>query len=163
MTKKSCGYLGKMCSDLFGSLYNLYDSANEDSKHSTFCITYVNIIITSKDFGLLKRKQVRKFTVEIPKKDTSQTSNEGINGTIILHNKEPVWSEKFNAYMLDFKGKVSKPSMKNFILVDKRSERESVIFGKMDEDLYTLNVGWPLTIFQAFGLAISSITYKIGC
>ena len=82
---------------------------------------------------------------------------------LILVSKDPVWSEKESAHILDFKGKVKKPSIKNFILIEKESNEEIVIFGKISDNLYSLNVSWPLSIYQAFALAITSIAFKVGC
>jgi len=78
-------------------------------------------------------------------------------------SKEPVWSDKGQAYILDFKGKVTTASVKNFILVDQEKKNECIIFGKIKRDLYTLNILWPFSLYQGFGLAISSIASKIGC
>lgn len=92
-----------------------------------------------------------------------QFNGENTLDLITLHSKDPVWSDKLKAYTLDFKGKVTKPSNKNFILVESEAEEEVAIFGKVATDLYTLSVKWPLSVFQAFGLAIASVAYKVGC
>eukprot|EP00826_Nyctotherus_ovalis_P039493 TRINITY_DN3803_c0_g1_i5.p1 TRINITY_DN3803_c0_g1~~TRINITY_DN3803_c0_g1_i5.p1 ORF type:complete len:357 (+),score=59.26 TRINITY_DN3803_c0_g1_i5:263-1333(+) len=161
--EESSGYLGNLCSNLFGSFYNLHEEAEKGKERNALCLTY--------DFSLFKKKSARKFTVIIPKEKLYQTSSpnkaDSTVDIITLHSKEPVWSDKLKAYTLDFKGKVTKPSNKNFILLRAISrgetEEESVIFGKVAADLYTLSVKWPLSVFQAFGLAIASVAYKVGC
>ncbi len=65
--------------------------------------------------------------------------------------------------MLDFRGRVKMPSVKNFILTDDANKEEYVVFGKVDDNSYMLDVKWPLSLFQGFALAISSIASKIGC
>lgn len=42
-----------------------------------------------------------------------------------LNNKPPKWNEQKQIYMLDFKGRVDKPSVKNFILTFKDQEEVS--------------------------------------
>lgn len=65
--------------------------------------------------------------------------------------------------MLDFQGRVKLPSVKNFLLTDDNEKENYMIFGRIDENLFSLEVKWPLSIYQAFGIAISSMASKYGC
>ena len=72
-------------------------------------------------------------------------------------NKPPKWNEKINAYVLDFKGRATCSSVKNFILVKSENDkREYILFGKVGKDVFNLDVRHPFTIFQAVALGISS-------
>eukprot|EP01038_Epipyxis_sp_PR26KG_P012854 gene12854-17230_t len=58
-------------------------------------------------------------------------------------------------YRLNFNGRVSMPSVKNFQLVSP-DDIDNIIcqFGKVDEDVFHLDFKAPLNAFQAFGLAL---------
>ena len=54
---------------------------------------------------------------------------------------------------------------KNFILEDPtiiEEEREVMIFGKIKEDNYKINVKYPLTPYVGFGIALSVFGTKLG-
>ena len=65
--------------------------------------------------------------------------------------------------MLDFKGRVKRPSVKNFILTDEAGKEDYIVFGRCDDASFILDVKWPLSLYQAFALAIASIANKYGC
>jgi len=60
---------------------------------------------------------------------------------IILKNKDPKWNEVMNAYVLNFRGRVNEPSIKNFQLIKEFDQHEEVClqFGKDCEDSYHLD------------------------
>lgn len=60
-------------------------------------------------------------------------------------------------FVLDFKGKVKIPSEKNFILTDDKEEEEYMLFGKIHENTYVLDVKWPLSLYQALAISITSL------
>ncbi len=74
-----------------------------------------------------------------------------------------MWSDRLHAFILDFKGRVTVPSVKNFVLSLEEGKKDAVIFGKVAQNVYSLDVAWPFSLYQAFALAISSIAFKVGC
>jgi hypothetical protein len=86
-------------------------------------------------------------------------------------NKEPYWLDSIQAYSLDFQGRVTLPSNKNFQLeLDFMREAIALQFGKVvgaDEELdfsiYTVDVQWPLSPLQALGLALTACDRKALC
>lgn len=62
------------------------------------------------------------------------------------------------AHFLDFKGRVTKPSLKNFQLVhwDHNANHTGtdlmMMFGKKGHDEYVMDFSYPLNTLQAFGL-----------
>jgi hypothetical protein len=87
-------------------------------------------------------------------------------------NKEPYWLESIRAYSLDFQGRVTLPSNKNFQLeMDTNREAVAMQFGKVvstDDGasscaVYSMDVAWPLSPLQAFGIAVSSCDRKLAC
>jgi len=81
-----------------------------------------------------------------------------------LMNKPPNWSDEVGAYVLNFNGRVTMASVKNFQLVSP-DDLETVVvqFGRVGKDLFTLDFRFPLSPLQAFGIALSSFDYKIAC
>lgn len=47
-----------------------------------------------------------------------------------MTNKEPTFDQKQKVYILDFRGKVKEPSVKNFILVDHYTRKDCLLFGR---------------------------------
>ena len=74
---------------------------------------------------------------------------------------------------LNFKGRVTVASVKNFQLVAAAenhqnvplAEQEKVIlqFGKIGKDIFTMDYRYPLSAFQAFALCLSSFDTKPAC
>jgi tubby-related protein 1 len=85
-----------------------------------------------------------------------------------LVNKMPTWNSSLKAYVLDFGGRVTLPSVKNFQLTDtsfslicfKVIGNIVMQFGRIDENIFNVDFRWPLSIFQAYGIAISSFSHK---
>mmetsp|Transcript_11392 Transcript_11392/g.13055 ORF Transcript_11392/g.13055 Transcript_11392/m.13055 type:complete len:572 (-) Transcript_11392:253-1968(-) len=87
---------------------------------------------------------------------------------IFASNREPYWLEQINAYSLDFQGRVTLPSNKNFQLVSRERPNEVVLqFGKVVEtpktEIYTLDLQWPVSPLQALGICLSACDRKLAC
>ncbi|OWM78036.1 tubby-like F-box protein 3 [Punica granatum] len=86
------------------------------------------------------------------------------DGMLVLRNKSPRWHEQLQCWCLNFHGRVTVASVKNFQLVA-NPEHENVIlqFGKVDKDLFTMDYRYPISAFQAFAICLSSFDTKIAC
>ncbi|XP_021730921.1 tubby-like F-box protein 3 [Chenopodium quinoa] len=89
-------------------------------------------------------------------------------GRLNLRNKAPRWHEQLQCWCLNFNGRVTVASVKNFQLVaslEDGSEHESVIlqFGKVGKDVFTMDYHYPISAFQAFAICLSSFDTKIAC
>ncbi|PWA99390.1 F-box domain, Tubby domain-containing protein [Artemisia annua] len=90
---------------------------------------------------------------------------------LILRNKAPRWHEQLQCWCLNFKGRVTVASVKNFQLaVDssqngEAAEQDDVIlqFGKIGKDIFTMDYQYPLSAFQAFAICLSSFDTKPAC
>ncbi|XP_047047357.1 tubby-like F-box protein 14 [Lolium rigidum] len=102
---------------------------------------------------------------------------------LILRNKAPRWHEQLQCWCLNFKGRVTVASVKNFQLVAatqpssagaptpsqpapaQPSEHDKVIlqFGKVAKDMFTMDYRYPLSAFQAFAICLSSFDTKLAC
>lgn len=92
---------------------------------------------------------------------------------LVLKNKAPRWHEHLQCWCLNFKGRVTVASVKNFQLVAAidpslnipAAEKEKVTlqFGKIGKDIFTMDYRYPLSAFQAFAICLSSFDTKPAC
>lgn len=90
---------------------------------------------------------------------------------LVLKNKAPRWHEQLQCWCLNFRGRVTVASVKNFQLVASQEnvsagqEQGEVVlqFGKVGKDLFTMDYRYPLSAFQAFAFCLSSFDTKIAC
>jgi tubby-related protein 1 len=63
-----------------------------------------------------------------------------------LVNRPPKWNEQVQAFVLNFYGRVDKPSVKNFQLVEEGGEDVILLqFGRVGEELFNLDFQYPFT------------------
>ncbi|XP_047951855.1 tubby-like F-box protein 7 [Salvia hispanica] len=94
-------------------------------------------------------------------------------GHTILKNKAPRWHEHLECWCLNFHGRVTVASVKNFQLVATvdqsqpcgRGDEETVLlqFGKVGDDTFTMDYRRPLSAFQAFAICLTSFGTKLAC
>ncbi|XP_028757741.1 tubby-like F-box protein 5 [Neltuma alba] len=92
---------------------------------------------------------------------------------LILKNKAPRWHEQLQCWCLNFKGRVTVASVKNFQLVTAAEPQQNVSaaeqdrvmlqFGKIGKDIFTMDYRYPLSAFQAFAICLSSFDTKPAC
>ncbi|KAL3626031.1 Tubby-related protein 3 [Castilleja foliolosa] len=92
---------------------------------------------------------------------------------LVLKNKSPRWHEQLQCWCLNFNGRVTVASVKNFQLVASvenggdggGQEQENVVlqFGKVGKDIFTMDYQYPISAFQAFAICLSSFDTKIAC
>ncbi|KAJ7289023.1 hypothetical protein O6H91_Y307100 [Diphasiastrum complanatum] len=97
------------------------------------------------------------------------------NGPLVLKNKAPRWHEQLQCWCLNFRGRVTVASVKNFQLVaasepthphpSTQSDHDKVLlqFGKIGKDIFTMDYRYPLSAFQAFAISLSSFDTKLAC
>jgi len=82
----------------------------------------------------------------------------------VLTNRTPKWNARIGKWMLNFKGRVTKASVKNFQLVETANyEKVLLQFGRVGDHKFTMDFTYPLTPLQAFGICLSSIDTKLAC
>ncbi|XP_051200013.1 tubby-like F-box protein 12 [Lolium perenne] len=111
---------------------------------------------------------------------------------LVLCNKVPRWHEQLQCWCLNFRGRVTVASVKNFQLTaapqpaavpsessqpphqqqaqpssssSSSSDHEKVIlqFGKVTKDMFTMDYRYPLSAFQAFAICLTSFDTKLAC
>ena len=81
----------------------------------------------------------------------------------VLCTKQPKYDELVKAHTLDFNGRVTETSVKNFQLVawERKGGDLLMQFGKMSSDTFALDFAYPLTVHTAFAIALASIDTKL--
>lgn len=141
--------------------YNLYGSGKspwniwsaEKPRELLTSISYSpNIFFDAKD---------RAITVQLqPRGSYGLASNKerDLGAAICLKNREPVWNEEHQCYILSFNGRAKLPSAKNVQLIDPENPKISVFqLGKYADNMYTVDVRWPLSLLEGFAIALSSL------
>ncbi|KAL3350193.1 hypothetical protein AABB24_022946 [Solanum stoloniferum] len=99
---------------------------------------------------------------------------------LVLKNKAPRWHEQLQCWCLNFRGRVTVASVKNFQLIaatqqpaaasttsqpTSQSDHDKIIlqFGKVGKDMFTMDYRYPLSAFQAFAICLSSFDTKLAC
>ncbi|XP_038684470.1 tubby-like F-box protein 8 [Tripterygium wilfordii] len=104
---------------------------------------------------------------------------EGKIRPLVLKNKPPRWHEQLQCWCLNFRGRVTVASVKNFQLIAATqpaagaptpsqpapSVHDKIIlqFGKVGKDMFTMDYRYPLSAFQAFAICLSSFDTKLAC
>ncbi|KAG7159193.1 Tubby-related protein 4-like, partial [Homarus americanus] len=77
----------------------------------------------------------------------------------VMHNKAPLWNENSQVYQLDFGGRVTQESAKNFQIEFKG--KQVMQFGRIDGNAYTLDFQYPFSAMQAFAVALANVTQRL--
>lgn len=94
----------------------------------------------------------------------SRMRDRNMRDLVYLINKPPRWNEQVGAYVLNFNGRVTMASVKNFQLVDPDEQNAVVLqFGRVGKDEFTMDMQHPICPFQAFAVTLSSFDSKIAC
>jgi len=165
--------VGRLTSNFWGTKFRFYDQevpmvgSKKEKKEKK---QLGGVLYETNLFGL---KGPRKLSVIIPKppKGSDKKTREKF---LYFKNKMPEWNSKLGTYQVNFKGRVSVSSVKNFQLVynddESRSynkhERGNIVVlqcGKIGEGRFTLDFQYPFSIFQAFCVALTAFDKKIAC
>jgi len=85
-----------------------------------------------------------------------------IEDIVVLVNRPPVWNEEIGSFVLNFHGRVTKASIKNFQLVLSKDHSEDLLqFGRVGPNDFTMDFKYPLSPLQAFGICLSSFDNKL--
>ncbi|KAG6466976.1 tubby-like F-box protein 8 [Zingiber officinale] len=99
---------------------------------------------------------------------------------LVLRNKPPRWHDQLQCWCLNFRGRVTIASVKNFQLIGAPQPaavgpattaqpaapgHDKIIlqFGKVAKDMFTMDYRYPLSAFQAFAICLSSFDTKLAC
>lgn len=176
-------FLGKLKSNFVGTEFTLYDTGLNPSKtdgKSDPSQLRRELSVVTYEANVLSSKGPRKMTVMTPviRPDGSQAvwrPAKAVDGILanykatcteqldVFVNKPPRWNDSVGAYVLNFNGRVTMASVKNFQLVREQGDQVVLQFGKTGKDQFTMDFTWPLSPYQAFAMCISSLDNKLAC
>ncbi|XP_056135393.1 tubby protein homolog [Lampris incognitus] len=177
-------FIGKLRSNLMGTKFTVYDSGLNPGKgissHEA-SNPRQELAAICYETNVLGFKGPRKMSVIIPgmNMDHERVSirprndhesllarwqNKNTESVIELHNKTPVWNDDTQSYVLNFHGRVTQASVKNFqIIHDNDPDYIVMQFGRVAEDVFTMDYNYPMCALQAFAIALSSFDSKLAC
>ncbi|GAQ79336.1 hypothetical protein KFL_000280410 [Klebsormidium nitens] len=174
--QSSANYFGKLRANFMGTEFWFYDKgadcysqnpssisvpSSQAEREMLGCVTY--------QYNVMGTRGPRKMTGVIPKLDANEhrctfdangkrkdqailekfRKKEESEKMVIMRNKPPKWNEQLGAYCLNFNGRVTHASVKNFQLVTD-SDKETIIlqFGKAGNDFFTMDYQYPMSALQ---------------
>ncbi|XP_065694572.1 tubby protein homolog isoform X1 [Patagioenas fasciata] len=177
-------FIGKLRSNLMGTKFTVYDNGVNPMKTTSSLEASVlrqELAAICYETNVLGFKGPRKMSVIIPgmNMDHERVSirprnehetllarwqNKNTESVIELHNKTPVWNDDTQSYVLNFHGRVTQASVKNFqIIHDNDPDYIVMQFGRVAEDVFTMDYNYPMCALQAFAIALSSFDSKLAC
>uniref|UniRef100_A0A8C1MDK6 Tubby C-terminal domain-containing protein n=1 Tax=Cyprinus carpio TaxID=7962 RepID=A0A8C1MDK6_CYPCA len=175
-------FIGKLRSNLMGTKFTVFDNGlNPDRALRDMSNARQELAAIIYETNVLGFKGPRKMAVIIPGMDDDnervpicpRTDNDNIlmryqnrqmDNLIELHNKTPVWNDDTTSYVLNFSGRVTQASVKNFQIVHSKDNSYIVMqFGRVADDVFTLDYNYPMCAVQAFAIALSSFDGKLAC
>uniref|UniRef100_A0A8C6UEW0 Si:dkey-220f10.4 n=1 Tax=Neogobius melanostomus TaxID=47308 RepID=A0A8C6UEW0_9GOBI len=183
LSRNTNSYIGKLRSNVLGTKFTVYDGGenpekkpfikeSESVRQELAAICY--------ETNVLGLKGPRKMTVIIPgmiddervsiaPKNELETllarhANHNTDELISLINKCPSWNEQTHSYVLNFHGRVTQASVKNFQIIHPDNEDYIVMqFGRVAEDVFSMDYSYPVCALQAFAVTLSAFDSKLAC
>ncbi|XP_040886091.1 tubby-related protein 3 isoform X1 [Toxotes jaculatrix] len=185
LSREGESFIGKLRSNLMGTKFTVYDNGTNPCKNPGALLEESNtrqeLAAICYETNVLGFKGPRKMTVIIPGMNMnfervpvrpqneqesllSRWHSHSLDNLIELHNKAPVWNDDTQSYVLNFHGRVTQASVKNFQIVHDNDPDYIVMqFGRVAEDIFTLDYNYPMCALQAFAIGLSSFDSKLAC
>ncbi|NXG69431.1 TULP3 protein, partial [Baryphthengus martii] len=184
LSREGESFIGKLRSNLMGTKFTVYDHGVRPAKTQSLvekAHRRQELAAICYETNVLGFKGPRKMSVIIPGMNMnhkrtpvrprneregllSKWQNKNLGNLIELHNKAPVWNDDTQSYVLNFHGRVTQASVKNFQIVHDNDPDYIVMqFGRVAEDVFTLDYNYPLCALQAFAIGLSSFDSKLAC
>uniref|UniRef100_A0A4X2KYU4 Tubby-like protein n=1 Tax=Vombatus ursinus TaxID=29139 RepID=A0A4X2KYU4_VOMUR len=184
LSRDGDNFVGKVRSNVLGTKFTIFDNGVNPEK-KTFMPQSARIReelgAVCYETNVLGFQGPRKMIIIIPGIDSQnqrlkvQPQNEqesllsrlqrgASEGLVLLQNKAPSWSYESRAYVLNFHGRVTRASVKNFQIVHPDNPDYLVLqFGRVAPDTFTMDFRFPLCPLQAFAICLSSFDGKLAC
>ncbi|XP_034716759.1 tubby protein homolog isoform X2 [Etheostoma cragini] len=177
-------YIGKLRSNVLGTKFTVYDGGENPEKKPFVkeCESVrQELAAICYETNVLGFRGPRKMTVIIPgmlendervsihPKNELETLlvrhvNNNTENLVTLVNKSPSWNEQTQSYVLNFHGRVTQASVKNFQIIHPDNDDYIVMqFGRVAEDVFSMDYSFPMCALQAFAITLSSFDGKLAC
>ncbi|KAF8362541.1 tub-1 [Pristionchus pacificus] len=175
------GFIGKVRSNAIGTSFTVYDEGKNPKHNGNSELIRAELAAVIYDQNFLGFRGPRKMTILTPglsegkevlkirpvaEKDTllERYKSRRLDNVVKMTNKAPLWSEESQSFVLNFHGRVTQASVKNFQIVHEQDEEYVVMqFGRVSHDMFSMDFRYPLSAVQAFGIAMTSFHGKIAC
>ena len=185
------GYLGRLRSNIKGNMYFIFDNGCKPEEQKKFPSENLrrqlgSILYDSDSFKNKDQRQIKVYLPLIskdkcPKNVASWPDTEMKKQSIDFEYQQQkihkinrrafTPEEEANQIMyfqsnpgttMDFGGRVSAPSKKNFQITDDFDKKKIYIqFGRAGKQSFNMDVSYPFSVFQAFAICLSTFDYKI--
>lgn len=188
MSRQSGNFFGKLRSNFVGTEFSIYDKGikPEEAEGSSGNLAQVNVRTELGavlfQYNVLGTRGPRKMTALIPEIDAEgnrevfrpaeekdsileRFKEKGeTDRLVVMRNKPPKWNDQMQAYCLNFHGRVTHASVKNFQLVSEDDKDHIILqFGKVGKDTFTMDYQYPISALQAFAICLTSFDNKLAC
>ena len=177
LARDSPAYLGKLRANFIGTEYQLFDDGESlEGARGSGSELRKELGVVNFAPNVIGTRGPRKMKVACPavdegsnapaifrQKDKDEDSMMAkfkamhTQDMFLMINKPPKWNDSVGAYVLNFNGRVTMASVKNFQLVTP-SDLETVVlqFGRVSKEEFSMDYQWPLSPLQAFCICISA-------
>ncbi|KAG7249515.1 hypothetical protein CRUP_015088 [Coryphaenoides rupestris] len=90
-------------------------------------------------------------------------NSKSTESVIELHNKTPVWNDDTQSYVLNFHGRTDMQPFAILSVSPLPADYIVMQFGRVAEDVFTMDYNYPMCALQAFAIALSSFDSKLAC
>ncbi|KAI8825933.1 uncharacterized protein EV422DRAFT_503282 [Fimicolochytrium jonesii] len=171
MSKDSKHYVAKLKANFQRTNFLLHDarSYNPKSDNKGFkelaCFSYLTDQIPPQTKTVLPREmsiaipspKIPELSEHYSKDIMADVKSQNTEKLCFLRNKPPRWNEATQSHCLNFGGRVTQPSIKNFQLIGPENENFVVMqFGRCGPDYFTLDARYPMTPLEAFAVALTT-------
>mmetsp|Transcript_55448 Transcript_55448/g.152789 ORF Transcript_55448/g.152789 Transcript_55448/m.152789 type:complete len:325 (+) Transcript_55448:692-1666(+) len=189
MRRASPNYIGKLRANFVGTEFRIYDSGlNPDDVDPDDPVDAngnqsqrLELGVVLYESNVLGAKGPRRMQVGVPKVDSegrptmfqpnstrdcmmSKFKKREFKDITVGYNKPPRWNDQVGAFVLNFNGRVTMASVKNFQLITHEDQEAIMLqFGRVAKDEFTMDFQHPMSPFQAFAITLSSFDSKIAC
>uniref|UniRef100_A0A3B3ZDH9 Tubby-like protein n=1 Tax=Periophthalmus magnuspinnatus TaxID=409849 RepID=A0A3B3ZDH9_9GOBI len=180
LSREGESFIGKLRSNLMGTKFTVYDNgtnpcktpgalleeSNKRQELAAICyLQYDFLHLTGDQCTRIQRGNILNILTQQEQESLlSRWQNHSIEDLVELHNKAPVWNDDTQSYVLNFHGRVTQASVKNFQIVHDNDPDYIVMqFGRVAEDIFTLDYNYPMCALQAFAIGLSSFDSKLAC
>jgi len=190
LRRSSSSYLGKLRANFVGTEFRIYDNGSnpddvDGDDPETSAAARQELGVVQYESNVMGSRGPRRMQVGLPR----VLETEGAEGAVfqpsagrstdsmmakfkkrdftkmvVAYNKPPRWNDTVGAFVLNFNGRVTMASVKNFQLITHDDQEKIILqFGRVAKDEFTMDFQWPMTPFQAFAITLSSFDSKIAC
>lgn len=183
LRRSSASYLGKLRANFVGTEFRIYDNGINPDDDEQGCSTQARceLAVVCYESNVMQFKGPRRMSVAIPRVDNKNDAvifqpnsakdcmmtkfkNNETEDLTIAFNRPPRWNEQVGAFVLNFNGRVTMASVKNFQLATQDRPDDILLqFGRISKDEFTMDFMHPMSPFQAFAITLSSFDSKIAC